>query len=305
MQYTGWIYKWTNKTNGKIYIGQTMNKKGYKERWSQHISNSKIYKGRNYFYNAIRKYGKDNFTKEILYELKSSNKIELKSQLDRLEIELIDKYNTTNPTRGYNSTKGGEYNVWNSLDESDERYVKMIERIKNRSDGDFEALRKEVVLVNKEDGLIKHFKSLTEASNYLKISLSGAGIICRCGDNKGGKFMNHSGNTQCGNKLRHIEDWLDGLTVNEIRKKYSNSPMESSELEEYNIEGFTIETDINGDIVENSFLQTSKNIQWFYEEGYKKLTKKQIGFIKGEIYVPVGGRARIIRTIQKRLGVDK
>lgn len=305
MEYVGWIYRWTNNTNGKVYIGQTMNKKGYIERWSQHITNSRSFKGRNYFYNAIRKNGEDNFTKEVLHELKNKDKVELKKQLDILEIELIEKHDSTNSTKGYNSTKGGEFNIWNSLNEDDERYISLIEerKAKARDSEIFDILRKEVVLIDCDNNLIKKFKSMTDASDNLKISLSGAGIICRCGDNKGDKFVNHSGNTQSGNKLRYVDDWLDGLTEDEIRIKRSNFSIEDIEFEVCDIEDFTIETDIKGDIIDNSFLYISKDIDWFYRDGYKKLTKKQVGFIRGEILVPKSNQKRLLKTIQKRLGL--
>lgn len=55
------IYKYTNKTNGKVYIGQT----------SQTLEERAQHNGRNYksctrFYNAIQKYGWESFEPEIL-----------------------------------------------------------------------------------------------------------------------------------------------------------------------------------------------------------------------------------------------
>lgn len=308
MEYVGWIYRWTNNINGKVYIGQTMNKRGYKERWSQHITNSRSFKGRNYFYNAIRKNGEDTFTKEVLHELKNKDKVELKKQLDILEIELIEKHNSTNSSKGYNSTKGGEFNIWNSLDESDERHIYLVEerRRMDRDNGIYDTLRKEVVLIDSNDNLIKKFKSITDASCHLDISLSVASTICTCGINRGDKgFIPFSGEFEHGDKLRHVSDWLDGLSKEEIRNKYSNSHIELNEFEVCDIEDFIIETDIKGDIIDNSFLYVSKDINWFYKDGYKKLTKKQIGFIKGEVYISNGGKTRIIKTIQKRLGLTK
>ena len=56
--YKGYIYKWENKINNKVYIGQTMNRYGYRERWSQHRyqAENSIHNN-NKFHNAIRKYG--------------------------------------------------------------------------------------------------------------------------------------------------------------------------------------------------------------------------------------------------------
>lgn len=89
------IYKHTNKTNGKIYIGQA---KGDPERrWN----NGWGYKGCTYFYHAIQKYGWDNFEHEILIDgltLEEAN---------NQEILMIEKYEATNPKKGYNIRGGG------------------------------------------------------------------------------------------------------------------------------------------------------------------------------------------------------
>lgn len=89
------IYKVTNKVNGKIYIGQTIRKMSY--RWSQHGAK----KDNGFFARAIRKYGKENFTVEILA---SAFTIEY---LNELEIFFIKKFNSLSPN-GYNIDLGGK-----------------------------------------------------------------------------------------------------------------------------------------------------------------------------------------------------
>ena len=94
----GFIYKITNKSNNKVYIGQTIQKPI--ERFYQHcakkcdkyILNMVIHK-------AIFKYGKDNFTLEVVEEVP-------KQQLNEREEYWIKYYNSY--TDGYNSTKGGQ-----------------------------------------------------------------------------------------------------------------------------------------------------------------------------------------------------
>ena len=54
------VYKHTNKTNGKVYIGKTCRKPEY--RWNE----GKGYIYQRHFWNAINKYGWDNFEHEIL-----------------------------------------------------------------------------------------------------------------------------------------------------------------------------------------------------------------------------------------------
>lgn len=94
----GFIYKITNIINGKSYIGQTI--QDVKDRFYQHcatkcskaVSNMAIHK-------AIKKYGKSNFTIEVIEEIDSAN-------LNDREKYWIKYHNSYN--NGYNSTKGGQ-----------------------------------------------------------------------------------------------------------------------------------------------------------------------------------------------------
>lgn len=89
------VYCHTNKINGKKYIGITG--KNPNKRWHD----GKSYKNK-HFLSAISKYGWDNFKHEILFNNLS------KDMACEKEIELISKYDTTNPNKGYNSSTGGE-----------------------------------------------------------------------------------------------------------------------------------------------------------------------------------------------------
>ena len=94
------IYKVTNKINGKVYIGQSIN---IKARWTKHRNNPFNPESEQYnspFYKAIRKYGLSNFTFEILEEIH-------KEDLDKREIYWISFYDSNNPEKGYNLTPGG------------------------------------------------------------------------------------------------------------------------------------------------------------------------------------------------------
>lgn len=100
---TGIIYKYTNKINGKIYIGQTMNEKARKY---AHKNNRP--KGENsLFHNAIDKYGWDNFEYKVLFKISSSSRQDLSNSLDSKERLCIKYYDTTNKSKGYNIDKGG------------------------------------------------------------------------------------------------------------------------------------------------------------------------------------------------------
>ena len=93
------VYKITNKLNGKIYIGMSKN---LDNRWS---SNGIHYKNSKRFYNAIQKYGWDNFEKIVLEE-----GLSFEEACD-LEIESISKYNSRDKKIGYNIAEGGNGGV--------------------------------------------------------------------------------------------------------------------------------------------------------------------------------------------------
>lgn len=102
-----YIYKIINKTNGKIYIGKTTYTIAY--RWIQHISAATSDKEKddyNYLlHKAIRKYGVDNFTIEVVEE------VEDESKLSSREVYWISHYNSCileEDSNGYNMTYGGE-----------------------------------------------------------------------------------------------------------------------------------------------------------------------------------------------------
>jgi group I intron endonuclease len=89
------IYKHTNKINGKVYIGQT-------------VQNPRIrflsghgYKQNKHFKSAIEKYGWRNFEHEIL---RDNLTIE---EANKLEQHYINLYDSTNKEKGYNKQFGG------------------------------------------------------------------------------------------------------------------------------------------------------------------------------------------------------
>ena len=90
------VYVHTSPSN-KAYIGITS--KDIKERWGFNGSHCKK---NQHFWNAIQKYGWDNFKHEILFENLT------KEKACKIEILLIALFNTQNPDFGYNISPGGE-----------------------------------------------------------------------------------------------------------------------------------------------------------------------------------------------------
>lgn len=89
----GFIYKTTNLISGKIYIGQ---------RKYQHNCEDASYLGSGTkFLNALKKYGKESFSREIIEETYS------REDAAEKEIKWIAYYNSTNIDIGYNIELGG------------------------------------------------------------------------------------------------------------------------------------------------------------------------------------------------------
>lgn len=99
------IYKITNIINGKCYIGQSLY---LKKRIRRHLS-YKSHKDNLALYKAFDKYGVDKFAIEILETIDTEKCDNIKSELDRLEIFYIKKYNSY--SSGYNQTLGGDAGI--------------------------------------------------------------------------------------------------------------------------------------------------------------------------------------------------
>lgn len=93
-----YIYCFTNLVNGKQYIGSTINTP--QRRLAQHLYhvNHQTPKSNYPIYQAIKKYGMENFKFEVLVEKECSEQ-----EIRDLEHEYIVKYNCVSPN-GYNQT---------------------------------------------------------------------------------------------------------------------------------------------------------------------------------------------------------
>ena len=112
----GYIYKITNKEDGKIYIGQTT--QILEDRWRQH---KKIGSNCRYLKRAFNKYGIHNFEFKLIC-------ICFDEDLDKYEIQYMEKYSSMVPN-GYNLRKGG-----NSGKHHEETKKKISDSLKGRTD---------------------------------------------------------------------------------------------------------------------------------------------------------------------------
>lgn len=126
----GIIYVYTNLINGKKYIGLTTRKMKNRHREHLNVSKNKIesYDTNVVFHNAIRKYGIENFTLEILHS--DLNLVDLNS----LEKYYINFYDSLACKNGYNVSSGGSNGnpyAGKTKEEIEEIKRKMIESHKN------------------------------------------------------------------------------------------------------------------------------------------------------------------------------
>jgi group I intron endonuclease len=94
------VYAIYNIKHDKVYIGQTI-RTDLRLRWYEHISRANNSITNIPIYNAIRKYGEENFIIEQLCECSTQN------LLDAWEKIYIERFNSSNKYFGYNVQLGG------------------------------------------------------------------------------------------------------------------------------------------------------------------------------------------------------
>ena len=151
------IYKVTNKNNGKMYIGQTNGT--VSRRWHRHCSDALSNTLDTHFARAIRKYGKDAFTVETI-DTATSNK-----ELTEKEYYWIDFYKATE--NGYNETDamykcGG--NTYKSKTEDEMKIIK--EKIRETKIGGKNPQSVSIKMRNEETGEELFFDSQADAMRY-------------------------------------------------------------------------------------------------------------------------------------------
>jgi len=112
-------YKWTNKVNGKSYIGWC--KTGWDSgRWYKHQADART--GSQFaFARAIRKYGAENFKGTLLAEA------ETEADIKYIEILKIKEYQTQG-SLGYNLTVGGDGGYENPWPNEEEAFLARVEK---------------------------------------------------------------------------------------------------------------------------------------------------------------------------------
>ena len=123
----GIVYKITNKLNGKGYVGKTT--RPLEVRFNEHA------KADSYIGNSIRKYGEENFSREVIEECGTSE------QLNEREIFWIAHFNCKQPN-GYNQTDGGDKPTF--LDHHHEEETKLSLSLSHRGESPYKNLLDEI-----------------------------------------------------------------------------------------------------------------------------------------------------------------
>lgn len=119
------IYKVTNLKNNKVYIGQST--RSLKERRRYHYLEARRINDNTYFHNALNKYNPDDFKWEILED----NVID-QEELNKLEIQYIQQYQSFDKSKGYNLKLGGNGGGMNTDATKKKIGLKTKERWQNR-----------------------------------------------------------------------------------------------------------------------------------------------------------------------------
>ena len=204
----GFVYITTNLINGKKYIGQRM----FRKRWKNYLGSGTIFK------RAINKYGKENFSREIIAIAYS------KDELNLMEIEFINNHDAIDSLDYYNLSFGGD--AFNSgLHFSDEHKKKMsLAQMGNKN-----------CLGNKhtEESKKKMSESALKMSDEHKENLSLA---------QKGKHLSK----EIKLKISETQRRLSNQQALEIREKYTTNQFKQIDLaKEYLVSQVTISRIIN------------------------------------------------------------
>ena len=172
------IYKVTNKINHKVYIGFDSNWPSRKQKhfWNcDNDTNKQHYK----FYRAIKKYGKNNFEWEVIYQ--SLDGSHCKNIMESFFIKEYNSFIGWDNCNGYNMTTGGdgtlgikgELHSWWGKKHSEESKKKMSDSAKGRIFTEETKKKMSLSLLGKKKKPFtdEHRKKLSEANLGKKYKL--------------------------------------------------------------------------------------------------------------------------------------
>lgn len=206
-----YIYKILNNINNKFYIGSTNN---YKRRWYQHKYKLKNNKHCNiYLQHAWNKYGKDNFEFIILEDGLTDDK---NIQFER-EQYFLDTLNPFHPN-GYNISKMANIGGF-----ADKDYEYLYGDNSNKSI----YTNEQIILCKK---MITQGYKNKDISKKLNINIHTVDSVYNLDSwiNVGSEYNDMILNNKLHNKLdidkpKILQDYLEGLNISQLNKKYKYS----------------------------------------------------------------------------------
>lgn len=173
------VYMHKNKKNGKAYIGMCKESTVYK-RWASGHG----YYEQKQFGDEIKNFGWDAFEHLFLYKNLTLEEAEQK------EIECIEKYETRNPEKGYNISRGGlkfflglhhsEKSKF-AISEKLKTYEKTQEHRKHISEhkqGVLHHMAKPVYQFQKDGKFVREWEYMSKAAKELKIQKTNISACC-------------------------------------------------------------------------------------------------------------------------------
>ena len=120
-----YIYKFTHTETGRCYIGQTIQDPNHRR--LEHICDSRHTPRTYHFHNALKKYGEDAFSFEVIAEATSVEELNL------LEEKFINQFDSIN--NGFNIRHGGGNKKHNPESIERMRVAQKASHAKRRNDG--------------------------------------------------------------------------------------------------------------------------------------------------------------------------
>lgn len=165
-----WIYKITNIQNNKIYIGQTI--RPVKNRFHRHINDAMNNILDTHFARAIRKYGSENFSIEII------DKAESQEELNQKEQYWIQYYNST--IDGYNETDAISKCGGNTYKNKTEQEMEVIkDKLRQTKLGNKNPMAKKIKRINIVTGEIDIFDTVISCAQACGIKNGKTSISTR------------------------------------------------------------------------------------------------------------------------------
>ena len=221
------IYKITNKINNQSYIGQSVD---IEKRKKEHLRNISDYNLNNSIYQALRKYGQENFSFEVLEECN-------KEELNDKEVYWISFYDSYN--NGYNMTPGGDFNPSNVPEIVEKRTKKLLTdkeiniklSHKGESNGNSKLKENDVIAIRKA---YAEGKQISEVYPLYQEKISYSGFqYCWLGKTwknimpevfQQRKTENNGGSKTSRNEIYQLRlDYMNGLTNQELQNKYNKT----------------------------------------------------------------------------------